>query len=182
VRAPVLTEQCDNADRLLIERDGVDALPLQRHDWHGDWNYTLRPEAYPRIPITAPDPFDQPSPDLAWLHHPAITGLPTQQWDTLITTLTALHDQQRETQLDTRRGRGHRPRQTAAGSGRRPVLTLPDRLMAAVLHHRLALPQVTIAVLFASDPRPSTNASAISEACWIEQDKPSNPPNPPSPA
>jgi Rhodopirellula transposase DDE domain len=128
----------------------MDALPLQRHDWHGDWNYTLRPEAYPRIPITAPDPFDRPSPDLAWLHHPAITGLPTQQWDTLITTLTALHDQQRETQLNTRPG--HRPRQTAAGSGRRPVLTLPDRLMATVLHHRLALPQITIAVLFGVRP------------------------------
>ena len=24
----------------------MDALPLTRHDWHGDWNYTLRPEAY----------------------------------------------------------------------------------------------------------------------------------------
>jgi transposase len=23
------------------------ALPLTRHDWHGDWNYTLRPEAGP---------------------------------------------------------------------------------------------------------------------------------------
>ena len=23
----------------------MDALPLTRHDWHGDWNYTLRPEA-----------------------------------------------------------------------------------------------------------------------------------------
>jgi hypothetical protein len=22
----------------------MDALPLDRHDWHGDWNYTLRPE------------------------------------------------------------------------------------------------------------------------------------------
>src|SRR5207248_8106836 len=41
----------------------MDALPLTRHDWHGDWNYTLRPEAYDQI-NTAPDPFDQPSPDL----------------------------------------------------------------------------------------------------------------------
>ncbi len=22
------------------------ALPMTRHDWHGDWNYTLHPEAY----------------------------------------------------------------------------------------------------------------------------------------
>ena len=25
------------------------ALPLHRHDWHGDWNYTLRPEAYAQV-------------------------------------------------------------------------------------------------------------------------------------
>ena len=37
------------------------ALPLTRHDWHGDWNYTLRPEALPpdhppRSPSTSPAP------------------------------------------------------------------------------------------------------------------------------
>lgn len=57
-----------------------------------------------------------------------------------------LHDQQREADLDTRRG--HRPRLTAPGTGRRPVLTLADRLLATILHQRLALPQVAIATLF----------------------------------
>ena len=53
----------------------MDALPLTRHDWHGDWNYTLRPEAYDQDAGT-PEPFDQPSPGLAWLCRPALTGLP----------------------------------------------------------------------------------------------------------
>jgi Rhodopirellula transposase DDE domain len=127
----------------------MDALPLRRHDWHGDWNYTLRPEPYDQI-SSAPDPFDQPSPDLAWLHHPALTGLPAQHWDALITTLVTLHDQQREASLDERRG--HRPRLTAPGTGRRPILTLADRLLATILHHRLALPQVAIAGLFSVRP------------------------------
>jgi hypothetical protein len=43
----------------------MDALPLTRHDWHGDWNYTLRPEDYDQAAGT-PDPFDRPSPDLTW--------------------------------------------------------------------------------------------------------------------
>jgi hypothetical protein len=61
-----------------------------------------------------------------------------------------LHDQQRETSLDRRRG--HRPRLTAPGTGRRPVLTLADRLLATVLYQRLALPQVAIATLFGVRP------------------------------
>ncbi len=126
-----------------------EALPLNRHDWHPDWNYTLRPEAYEQV-NTTPDPFDQPSPDLAWLHHPALTGLPASQWDALVTTLMTLHAQHRETRLDTRRG--HRPRLTAPGTGRRPVLTLADRLIATILHQRLALPQVAIATLFSVRP------------------------------
>jgi hypothetical protein len=125
------------------------ALPLDRHHWHGDWNYTLRPEAYDQISALA-DPFDQPSPDLAWLCHPVLTGLPAHEWDALIAALMMLHDQQRETSLDKRRG--HRPRLTAPGTGRRPVLTLADRLLATILHQRLALPQVAIAALFSVRP------------------------------
>jgi hypothetical protein len=126
------------------------ALPLTRHDWHGDWNYTLRPEAYDPD-AGAPDPFDQPSPDLAWLCHPALTGLPPAEWDALTATLMTLHDQQREDSLDKRRG--HRPRIKAGpGTGRRPVLTLADRLLATILHYRLALPQVAVAALFGVRP------------------------------
>jgi transposase len=126
------------------------ALPLTRHDWHGDWNYTLRPEIHPHLPVAAPDPFDQPSPDLAWLRHPAVTGLSATDWDALITTITTLHDHQRETELDKRRG--HRPRKTRPGPGRRPLLTLADRLLATLLHDRLALPQVAVAALFSVRP------------------------------
>jgi hypothetical protein len=128
----------------------MDALPLTRHDWHGDWNYTLRPGAYDQD-AGAPDPFDQPSPDLAWLCHPALTGLPAAEWDALANALMSLHDEQREASLDKRRG--NRPRLKAGpGTGRRPVLTLADRLLAAVLHYRLALPQVAIAALFRVRP------------------------------
>jgi hypothetical protein len=134
---------------VMVSDRQMDALPLTRHDWHGDWNYTLRPQAYDQA-AGAPDPFDRPSPDLAWLCHPALTGLPAQQWDTLIAALMSLHDQQRETRLDKRRG--HRPRLAAPGTGRRPLLTLADRLLAAVLHQRLALPQVAIATLLGVRP------------------------------
>ena len=146
---------------LQVSDAQMDALPLARHDWHGDWNYTLHPREHgdweyatrPRghgQPVSDPDPFDQPSPGLAWLCHPALTGMPAAGWDALIATLMTLHDHQREASLDRRRG--HRPRQAAPGTGRRPVLTLADRLLAAVLHYRLGLSQVAIAALLGVRP------------------------------
>jgi hypothetical protein len=147
VRAELDTSAYDTG--IKVSDAQMDALPLTRHDWHGDWNYTLHPMAWDQA-AGVPDPFDQPSPDLAWLCHPALTGLPAQDWDALIAVLMALHDQQREMRLDKRRG--HRPRLIASGPGRRPVLTLADRLLAAFLHQRLALPQTAIALLFGVRP------------------------------
>ncbi|MFC9619028.1 transposase family protein [Streptomyces sp. NPDC056930] len=114
------------------------------------WNYSLRPEPYAQV-SDVPDPFDQPSPDLAPLCHPGLTGLPAAEWDTMITTLTTLHEDQREAGLNIRRG--HRPRiKGDGGTGRRPVLTLADRLLATLLHYRHRLPQVAIARLFSITP------------------------------
>ena len=61
-----------------------------------------------------------------------------------------LHYHQREAGLNKRRG--HRPRLTAPGAGRRPLLTLADRLLATVLHHRLGLPQTAVAALVSVRP------------------------------
>ena len=94
----------------------------------------------------------QPRPGPAWLCHPVLTGLPAQQRDALIAARMTPHDQQREMSLDKRRG--HRPRLIAPGVGRRPVLTLADRLLTAIQHQRLALPQTAIAAL--SGVRPET--------------------------
>jgi Rhodopirellula transposase DDE domain len=112
VRAELDTGAYDTG--VKISDAQMDALPLTRHDWHGDWNYTLHPQDYDQA-AGVPDPFDRPSPGLAWLCHPPLTGLPPEHWDALITTLMALHDQQRETSLDKRRG--HRPRRIAPGTG-----------------------------------------------------------------
>jgi hypothetical protein len=135
-------------DGVKVSDAQMDALPLTRHDWHGDWNYTLHPHDYD-LTSGAPDPFDQPSPDLAWLRHPALTGLAAHDWDSLIATLTELHGQQREADLHTRRGH---PRLIAPGPGRRPILTLADRLLVTILHQRLGLPQTAVAALFKVRP------------------------------
>ena len=151
------------------------ALPLDRHDWHGDWNYTLRPDGHgdwarafrPRgqgQPPAAPDPFDQPSPALAWLRHPALTGLPAAEWNALIATLVPLYDQQREAALES--GAATSPGQAAPGPGRRPVLTLADRLLAAILHTVTGCPKPPSPPCSASGPRPPASAAATSASSW----------------
>jgi len=121
------------------------ALPLTRHDWHPDWNYTLRPQPGHPPAATAPAPPGRPRPDLAWLAHPAITGLPARALDALTAALTGPAAQLREAGLNRRRG--YRPRQLAPGTGRRPRLTLTDKLIAAILHDRHGLPHKAIAAL-----------------------------------
>ena len=119
------------------------ALPVSRHPFHGDWNYTLHPAA--RHAAATADPAaaaEQPG------HHepalPELTGLATAEMDELIARLAALRQAQREQRArahpasDAR----HKPR-----SGRPPVFPFPDRVVAAVLHLRLALPDDTLAHL-----------------------------------
>ncbi|MGW6674457.1 ISAzo13 family transposase, partial [Streptomyces vinaceus] len=124
------------------------ALPLDRHHWHGDWNYTLRPEEHCRDGIPPLLPQDQPGPGRSWLVHPALTGMPDEQWIQLAATLSAARDLQREAHLRQRRG-GDRQKIPAVGlyTGRRPGLTLADRLPATLLYERHRLPQVAIAPL-----------------------------------
>ena len=63
----------------------MDALPIARHPWHGEWNYTLLPApAAPAAPPAAPA---VPGPDLAWLAHPAITGMTGPALDALTAAL-----------------------------------------------------------------------------------------------
>ena len=145
-----------------ISNAQMDALPLTRHDWHGDWNYTLRPRppAPPpgQAPAPPPPPASQARPDLSWLARPAITGLPGPALDALTAALAAPAAQIREAQLSRRRG--DRPRQHAPAT-RAPALTLTARILAVILHDRLGLPQTEIAAL--CHTRPDTLSRNISQ-------------------
>jgi hypothetical protein len=147
VTAELDTASCETGAALSDKQ--MAALPIDRRTWHGDWNCTLRPE--PPAPAPDPVPFDEVSPQLAWLCHPALTGMDAEQSDAQVRELAAAHAAQREGQLDQRRG--GRPR--IAGSpttGRPPTPTLGDRGLATVLRHRMRLPQAAIATLFTATP------------------------------
>jgi len=114
------------------------ALPISRHPFHGEWNYTLHPAALAARPPAGNDQERSPA------ALPELTGLAPGDLDELIAQLAALRQAQREQRArahpasDAR----HKPR-----SGRPPVFPFPDRVVAAVLHLRLALPDDTLAHL-----------------------------------
>jgi transposase len=121
------------------------ALAITRHHWHGEWNYTLHPEHPGHATATEATPQQPGSRDLSRLFHPAITGIPATEWDDLLIRLTVPREAQREAALHNRRGG---PRRLPPGLGRRPRLTLADRLLATVLDQRFSMPQPAIADLF----------------------------------
>jgi hypothetical protein len=84
------------------------ALPITRHGFHGDWNYTLHPESGGHTGEADPLP---PTPwDTATLSDPALTGLSRPELDTLSTALEAL----RQERVDAHHGE-HQQHRIAQG-------------------------------------------------------------------
>jgi hypothetical protein len=125
-----------------VSKAELDALPAVAHYWHGEWNYTLLPApSAPAGPPPAPPPAP---PDLAWLAHPAITGMTARDLDALTAALEQPAAALREAALHRRRG--YRPRQLPGGPP--PRMTLTGKLLAAILHDRHGLPHKTASLLF----------------------------------
>jgi hypothetical protein len=141
-RYPTGLEVTDQQMRELEERQ------LTRHEFHGDWNYSLL--AVPR-PAPEPEPL-QPAPARPCsqddLNHPALTGTDPAAVTALAAALAARLDARLEHDLRVRRGRPRaRPH---AGQPRR--LDAADYLLAALLKRHLGVPShVTAALLGVHD-------------------------------
>jgi hypothetical protein len=135
------------------------AVPLARHRFHGDWNYTIHPRPAPPAPATgAAEPGSRLGagvPDRVMLSHPALTGMSRQHLHDLIAELAEPQEAQREQARRQRRGT---ERRRAAGAGPRPKLTNADRILATVLYLRKLCTQAVLSELFAVDRSRLTEA------------------------
>jgi transposase len=125
-----------------ITGEQMAALPLRRHDWHGDWNYTLYPA--PPAPPPAPAPPHSRGERPGWAH-PALTGMTASDWDQLTAALAVPYQAQREAGLHIARG-GPATRRPAGGHP--AALTLAEKTLVTIMRKRLGTPRPVIADLF----------------------------------
>jgi hypothetical protein len=126
----VLDENAYPTGRALTraERKGV-----ERDEFHGEWNYTIAPqdpdEQHPEVPRDEPGPL-VPAEATFLLTHPALTGMPREQFEQLVLHLEPCQQvlTEAERQSAGRDGRGRNP-----GFG---SLDHRHRVLAAVLRSR----------------------------------------------
>lgn len=144
----------------------IDALPMHRHRFHGDWNYTLRSGHPQPVPgkgpeASAPTTTAQRTAQRVTpgqLSDPELTGMTGTQLNSLVSELTPAL--QAEHELGRYRQRGGE-RRRAPGAGAKPKLSAADRILATVLYQRKVGTQDLIGRLFAVDR--STITGAVNE-------------------
>lgn len=144
---------------IQISDEAIAALPIIRHRFHGDWNYTLHPaDQRPR-----PDRPQCNRPPAGGSHslmpdqlqHPELTGMTRQHFSNLVNTLIPELEEHREQARHAARGG---PRRVARGTGRKPSLTPADQILVTILYLRKHSLQELLGQLF------DTTAMTISRA------------------
>jgi hypothetical protein len=144
---------------IRISDEAVDALPITRHRFHGDWNYTFHPADHrphpglPRQRVWSAD-------NSRWfllhdLQHPDLTGMSRKQLSDLTHTLIPALEERREQVRNAARGG---PRLVAPGTGRKPTLSTTEQILITILYLRKHSLQELLGQLF------NTTAMTISRA------------------
>jgi Rhodopirellula transposase DDE domain len=121
----------------------IEEQHLTRHEFHGEWNYTLHraPAPAPAPPPPAPGPRSQIQATLA---RPEFTGMTRDRFDHLAASLELPAAAAREQRLHLARGR---PRTTPPRAPAPGTLPHPARLAATIIRHRHGLPLHALAYL-----------------------------------
>jgi hypothetical protein len=144
-----------------ISGEQMAALPLHRHDWHGDWNYTLYPAPSSAAAAPAPAPRPGRGERPGWAH-PALTGMPASDWDRLTAALAVPYQAQREAERHIARG-GPATRRRAGGHPQ--AMTLAEKPWSPSSGSGWQYPGPSWPTCSASHPTPSPQPNARSDPC-----------------
>jgi transposase len=130
---------------ITISKTQLKSLPIEYHEMHGAWNYTVRPDG-PRdeepAQVTDQDAARRRVLDL--LSAPALTGMSREELAALCGKITPELGSLREERLHRKRGG---PRRHGAGDNKRPVLAPADRVLLSVIYLRHVCSQNLLAEL-----------------------------------
>jgi hypothetical protein len=138
LRVEAALDPGDYPTGVAISKQRLAALPLQRHETHGDWNYTLHPH-----PADATSPPLEPEQRsgahrrrrlLDRLTDPRLTGMSIidlQQLTTVLALAQAARTQQRHCEQ-----RGGRARRATGNPRFKPIFDDPARLLLTLLYQR----------------------------------------------
>src|SRR6266487_4307109 len=134
----------------------LQARALRRHDFHGEWNYTIHPAAAPPPgPPPPPAPAASPCQALDALARPELTGMSRHDFAAALTTLHVPLAAAREQRLYLARGGPRRPARGPAGPA---GLSPAAQITATCLRDRLGLPIHVLAYLASVHPAPLSPA------------------------
>ena len=120
---------------IAISKAQLKGLPIEYHDTHGAWNYTVRPDAdhVDDEPAQAADQDTARRRVLDLLSEPALTGMRREELAALCGKITPELGSLREERLHRKRGG---PRRHGSGDNKRPVLAPADRVLLSVIYLR----------------------------------------------
>ncbi|MGQ4417846.1 ISAzo13 family transposase [Streptomyces sp. SAS_269] len=123
---------------IAISNDRFAALPLEKHEVHGQWNYTLHPTAAPEAgPATgeANGVAHRRGTLLDRLNDPRLTGLGASEFDALCAELAPLQRDRAQERYSEQRG-GRQRRATGKLRGSKPLFDDAARVLLTLLYQR----------------------------------------------
>jgi Rhodopirellula transposase DDE domain len=142
---------------------------LTRHQFHGEWNYTVLPVPRPAGPEPEPEPARPGRCSRDLLNHPALTGMDPGGLTALARELEipfrARYEQDRYLR------HGHRRRAPGAGAANRK-LDLTDHVLAVRLRQHLHLPGAVIGALPGADRTTISHATSLTASLLAGQPQP----------
>ena len=136
---------------IAISKQELRQLPIQPHDHHGEWNYTIAPTGTPTTPVTADDRARDRADALRLLGDPRITGMSRPELSALAEELAPAQQAQAAQRRFEQRGG---PRRRARGAGSTRILTPADAVLITIVYQRQVCSQKVLGELLGISDMP----------------------------
>ena len=136
---------------IAVSKQELQKLPIQPHDHHGEWNYTIAPTGTKTAPVTADDRARNRVEALRLLADERITGMSGPQLAALAGKLAPAQQAQAAQRRFEQRGG---PRRRARGAGSKRILTPADAVLITVVYQRQVCSQKVLAELLGISDMP----------------------------